>query len=406
MKRPDRESAVEKRFYSRRMLRAAIVCAAALAVIILCLLLERSESVAEFCSRYISRPIVWLMGHISSVFPFSLFEIFVFAAVAAALTLVVLFIIYCAGGFPRRGASYVTVLAAVALCVGAVYTLCTGFNYYRAEAPLPMAENDEYGKEDYAQVAELFFEDLTALLEKAEIDGNGNLVSPYSFDELNDVLAEEFKRLDDEYFGGYYTSYTPEAKLMASSELMSELHLIGITFSPLGEANLNAGVPVCDLVSTTAHELMHAKGVMRESEANLVSYWLLATSDNDFLRLCGYLELTSDMFMLTDTERHEYWAQRLTECRYDDVRGYSSRYWSQYTALRRISGFFNDIYLAINGQGGTESYNEGSQTEITFTPVYDDEGNPVYDESGGQIFESEIVAYSQIHRFMAEYFLG
>ena len=167
MKRPDRESAVEKRFYSRRMLRAAIVCAAALAVIVLCLLLERSESVSEFCSRYISRPIVWLMGHISSVFPFSLFEIFVFAAVAAALTLVVLFIIYCAGGFPRRGASYVTVLAAVALCVGAVYTLCTGFNYYRAEAPLPMAENDEYGKEDYAQVAELFFEDLTALLEKA-----------------------------------------------------------------------------------------------------------------------------------------------------------------------------------------------------------------------------------------------
>ena len=110
--------------------------------------------------------------------------------------------------------------------------------------------------------------------------------------------------------------------------------------------------------------------------------------------------------MLTDTERHEYWARRLTECRYDDVRGYSSRYWSQYTALRRLSGFFNDVYLAINGQGGTESYNEGSQTEITFTPVYDDKGNPVYDESGGQIFESEIVAYSQIHRFMAEYFLG
>ena len=64
MKHPDRESAVEKRFYSRRMLRAAIVCAAALAVIVLCLLLERSESVSEFCSRYISRPIVWLMGHI------------------------------------------------------------------------------------------------------------------------------------------------------------------------------------------------------------------------------------------------------------------------------------------------------------------------------------------------------
>ena len=404
--RADRDGERARKF-SRRSLRAAVVCGVSLVLILLCVVLERVDGVAEWGARNISRPIVWLLGHITSAFPFSLFEIAVAVAAAGALSLIVVAIVYCANGFLRRGLSHLGVLAAVAFSVGAVYTVCTGFNYYRDPAPVPMAEQGEYTTEQYADVGQMFFDDFARLLSDAEIADDGSIVSPYTPDELAEILTEEMKRLDDPAFGGYYSPYTPRFKPMLASELMSDMHLAGITFVPLGEASVNVCAPVHELASTAAHELMHAKGVMNEGEANLVSYWLLVTSDNDFLRLCGMFETAANIVMLApDDETGEKWREQLKEAGYYRVTEHSADFWSEHDVFARISNFFNDIYLKAQGQSGAGSYGDGHTTQVDEVPVIGEDGKPVLDENGDQVVDTVIVEYSQIQRFISKYYLG
>lgn len=405
--RADRDGA-QARVFVRRSIRAAIVCAVGVALIVLCASLSCSEAVSEWCSRYVSRPIVWLFGHISSVFPFSLFEIFVAVAVAGALSLLTVAVVYCANGFLRRGLSHLCVLVAVAVSVGAMYTLCTAFNYHRASAPVPMAEKDEYTADEYALAGEMFFDDLTELLSKAEFSDDGELISPYTFDEIAQLLVEEMKRFDDESFGGYYSGYTPRVKPMLASELMSDLWLTGITFAPLGEANVNALAPTHEWVTTCAHELMHAKGVMRESDANLTSYWLLSTSQNDFLRLCGMLEIYYYVIELApnDNATAARWSQAVDDAGYAGMSSHSAAFWSSHDSFRKVSNFFNDIYLQINGQSGTDSYHESGNSETELQPVVDENGNPVTGEGGSPVIGTVVTEYSQVHRFVAKYYLG
>ena len=381
--RADRDGERARKF-SRRSLRAGIVCAVSFAVIILCVILERVDGVAEWGARHISRPIVWLLGHITSAFPFSLFEVFVAIAVAGALSLIVVAIVYCANGFLRRGLSHLCVLAAVAFSVGAVYTVCTGFNYYRDSAPVPMAEQGEYTAAQYAEVGEMFFDEFAELLSEAEIDEEGNLVSPYTPDELARALQEEMKRLD--------------------------LNLTGITFVPLGEANVNVDVPTYQWVTTAAHELMHAKGVMNEGEANLVSYWLLMTSEDDFLRLCAMVRIAPNLISLAPPDggsTANEWREAIYAAGYGEIVEYNSKYWSRFDALGKLSNFFNDIYLKFSGLSGTNSYNDGAQFDGEQVPVVDEEGNQVVDPgTGDPLWGFQITAHSSIQRFVAKYYLG
>lgn len=407
--RADRDGERARRF-SRRSLRAGIVCAVSLALIVLCVILERVDGVAEWCARNVSRPMVWFLGHITSVFPFSLFEIFVAVAAAGALTLIVVATVYCANGFLRRGLSHLCVLAAVAFSVGAVYTVCTGFNYYRDPAPLPMAEQGEYTAAQYAEVGDMFFEEFARLLSEAEINEDGDLVSPYTPGELAAVLQEEMKRLDDASFGGYYSGYTPRFKAMLASEFMSQLSLTGITFVPFGEANVNVDAPTYQWVTTAAHELMHAKGVMDEGEANLVSYWLLMTSEDDFLRLCAMIRIAPNIISLAPADggvTANGWREAIYAAGYGDIVEYNSEYWSRFDALGKISNFFNDIYLKFSGLSGTNSYNDGALFDGEQVPVVDDDGNQVVDpDTGDPLWGYQITSYSSIQRFVAKYYLG
>ena len=165
---------------------------------------------------------------------------------------------------------------------------------------------------------------------------------------------------------------------MLASEFMSQLNLTGITFVPLGEANVNVDVPTYQWVTTAAHELMHAKGVMDEGEANLVSYWLLMTSEDDFLRLCAMVRIAPNLISLAPPD-----------------------------ALGKLSNFFNDIYLKFSGLSGTNSYNDGAQFDGEQVPVVDDEGNQVIDpDTGDPLWGYQITAHSSIQRFVAKYYLG
>ena len=151
---------------------------------------------------------------------------------------------------------------------------------------------------------------------------------------------------------------------------MSQMHIVGVFFAPTGEVNVNGNENNLFLPSTMAHEMAHAKGVMREYEADIVSRYVLATSENPYLCYGTLVQLSSYALSLVGKypdSRQDY--ERLYNSVAAGIRLERQNYnefYAQFTLLDDVGEFFNDIYLKLQQQqGGTESYEKPGETQGT-----------------------------------------
>lgn len=351
-----------------------------------------SPAAAEFVSRYIARPWLYVTGHVQSVFPFSVFEVFVLAVIGGAIALIVLGII---GLAKRRWHAVCKGLAVVCLCVVSalnLYTLTAGFAYYRPAAPVEQSET-AFTSGEVTDIVRYFADDYNELAARFERDEQGNVRSPYTIRELSDKLRKEFGRLDPEYYYGY----TPRAKSLWNSWFLTLNNISGITFVPFGEPTVNRSIPASDLPQTMAHEMAHAKGVAREGEANFVSYYVLLSSNDDYLRYCGYFATFSALLPAVN-------ADSSIKTDYKEIRNNmhpmilreqqnAYRFWTEKSeqpgfagwlnrTFEKIGDFVNDLFLKSNGaDNGSGSYgdkvNDGSVTDSGNTNP--DTGEIIYD---------------------------
>ena len=376
----------------KRLLPLIVSAAVLLLLLIIFLSIRKNESVAESFTVSVSQFLVSLAGHITSVFPFSVYEWTVILVVAGLIALVVLGII----GLTKKrffaclkGLCIVTV---VALSLGNLYTLTAGFAYYRS--PLELSRSQTlYKGEVLLDIAAYFTDDLNELNKQLKRDEKGNVIPPYSVKELAKKLQEEYERLSSDYF----FKYTPKAKPMTNNWFMSSSGFTGVTFMPFGESNVNTMTPSSDLPATMAHELAHAKGVMRENEANLVSYYILLTSSDPYLRYCGYFSVITTLYSaIAIGNNFDY---EMADTFYDNIPPQFSqetynafKFWANYRGpfafltdfLDKAGRWFNDLYLKLNGaQNGEGSYQnpwdvvetptvnpDTGEIEIEYTPVY------------------------------------
>ncbi len=350
-----------------------------------------SPAFSDWVCRYISRPWVYAAGHATSLLPFSIFEFFIVATVIAAAVLLVFMVISL---IKKKGAAVLKGVAITVICVLSVfnlYTLLVGFSYYRPVAPVPQSET-EYSSEQVTEMVRYFADDYNRLASKFKRDKNGNAISPYDHSELSDKLAKEYERLG----GDYYYAYTPKAKKIFNSWFMTLNNISGITFVPLGEPAVNKDIPPSDVPQTMAHEMAHAKGVMREGEANFVAYYILLSSSDDYLRYCGYFAcfyallsaVNADSSVKTDyaeirnsidpliiketNNAYAFWTEK---SRQPGFAGWINR------TFEKIGDFFNDIFLKSNGAGnGNGSYGDKvNDGDITDTGETDpDTGEIIY----------------------------
>ena len=337
---------------------------------------RKTPEVAEWVSTHVSAAYIAVVGRIVSVIPFSVFELAVIIAVAGGISLAVAGII---GLFKKRRFDVLCGAVAVVFtvfCTLNIYTLTAGFAYYRDDPPVPVSER-EYSAEEVVAAADYFLADYTALAEKMERDSDGCVVSPYTLGKLSGRIKAEYERLGD-----YYYSYTPRGKGILNSWLMSCLSLTGVTFMPLAEPDINRSIPPSEIPHTMAHEMAHAKGVAREGDANFVAYYLLLSSDNEYLRYCGYYACFSEIINAVYISGAD--EETLSRFSYPqataDEYNYSVEYWrSQPDWIGAVSEFFNDLYLRLNGaDNGTGSYNDSGNWDIIDTGDKDDEGQPIY----------------------------
>ena len=324
-------------------------------------LLKNSQAVCEFFARTFSRAWIFIFGNAFGWIPISLYELFLIAVIVGAILFVVLEIVFLA---KHKWKSFVSALLVVALSVFAflnIYTASASFAYGRDGLPDEVYSEysgDDLTYDDAVALAEKIINQVNADYHATAHDGDGNIVYPYSFKEISNMLAVEYQRLESSYF----SSYTPRGKKIINKTIMSELHITGVFFAPFGEANVN-GYEVLNMYfpHTLAHEMAHGKGVMREYEANLVASYICITSGDPYLR---YGALVSSMYSaigivgLYPNSNADY--SRLLNMIDEQItieRNNYSKFYGQFTLFRDIGDFFNDIYLKLNKQeDGTGSY--------------------------------------------------
>ena len=364
--------------YKRRIVFNGIAAVLAVVLIVTVVILNRDTQLSEQATRTVTFAFTDSLGRLSSALPFSLFELLVCVAAIVALFLIIKCFVMLAKRRFSAGLCSFTTLVATVLCVVSVYMLDTTFAYNREKPPLDICANGDLTEEQQLEAIDGFMTDFLDIAYSLERDGDGMPVCDLSVEELSQLIAAEYAKLDDDY----YDVYVPKAKGMAFSALMSELSLIGITFTPIGEANVNAQAPICDRIFTIAHETAHAIGIMREEDANLVATYVLINSDNDLLRYAAMREYCGRLLsvvQLLDNEKYEEYDKAIGESPVGRESYLELKFWQSKGAFNGLSEFFNNIYLKFNGQDlGTGSYNDGNFWQVTPSDP-DEDGNVTYE---------------------------
>jgi hypothetical protein len=214
----------------------------------------------------------------------------------------------------------------------------------------------------FDSIIHYFIEDFNATASRLTFDDQGLLISPYTLNDVNAILAEEFSNLDDHYF----TSFTPQVKPMLTAWLFTEFNITGVSIAITTEAMVNQLVPWSSIPFTMAHELAHAKGVMREEDANLVALYITLQSQNDFIRYSGYFSSFSSLLNLASYTNIPNHRQSLVNQLSPAIRSNYQAYglfWQNYQWLNELARAVNDFYLRILGNNGISSYNDQEETE-------------------------------------------
>lgn len=347
-----------KNFIKKNWLKGLIL----LILVILLWLLYAARSNTELCefffARGIGRTYIYLVSRITSLLPFSLTE----WAYVAAVILIIWFIARLIRllvkkeykKFFKNAYNATCVVLAVVALFNATFTC----SYSRRSVMTAFGFDDvEMTTKACADASIYYANECNELSKKMNFDENGDVISPYSFDELSDLINEEYHRFEGEFF----SDFEVRAKPVVMSKLMSYSGITGQFQVVLGECNVSTDIPSYQLPETIAHEIAHAKGVSREDEANYAAYYLLITSDNDYLRYCGLMyasvKMLNEAYDQNDVTDYYRALEKFAEHalrQYDN----SNKHWASYdTFWDDITDWWNDRYLKSSGQSeGVKSY--------------------------------------------------
>ena len=354
--------------------RLLITFAVFLVLLITFIILRQFYSVAMFLNSTLSRGFAFVMANITNIIPFSVFEVFVYLAILFVLSYLVLTIVFLIKKKRIKALrSFLAILLAVLVTI-TTFFMSAGFSYAQTFSPVPTFDG-EVNLGDFESIAAYFLDDFNNLAASLARDENGNVIQPYTDRQLSDKLNAEFNRAN---LDGLF-SHNTRVSVFRSGRLMSELGIGGVFFPPLSEANINSLLPASQRPFVMAHEIAHARGVMREDFANDVAWYITLNSSNDFIRYSGYMSafnalvigfgqfgefaLQSEFF----NKLHPY---------IDRERQNNDAHWDSFMVLSNLTNWVNDLFLRIMGQeDGTDAYR----------PNFDYEEEYVRDPNTGDI---------------------
>lgn len=333
--------------------------------LILFLSFRFSVSFSEWFARYPAAAVRYALGAVTSIFPFSLFEVSILAACLYGLFLLGLGIFAGLRTLRKKGIPPFTgraflIAAAVLVGVFDLYVFTLAPCYFRVSAA------DSMGLEtESAEGEEVFFalEQLSAVVNEAapklKRNENGESLPSYSEKELRRRVVAAADAFGEK--NGFYQSRGFAAKSFVTSPLMTYTHLSGVYGFFTGEANVNTNYPHFIVTATTAHETCHSRGIAPENECNFLAAVILLESDDAYLRYCAAAFIMDDLVSVCqklDRERTVEILRATDSVILLDWDAYG-RFFDRYrdSAASRVADKANSTYLKAMGQKeGTVSY--------------------------------------------------
>lgn len=341
--------------YSKTFLSLIITSTFLVSLLILFAILKNNVSFCEWYTRHIVFPSASFTGKITSSIPFSVSEIFmisfiiliVFQVIWAIILLIKLNIL----GMVNR---LLTILVS-ALALSNIYCYSVEFAYNRKSIPLPTYQ-ETVNKGEINNIISHYLDDFNQCASLMNINDLGELEIDITTSQLNQMMKDEYMKLTD----SYYNAFTPDMKGLMTSWFFSSTGIVGNYYGPFNEAHYNKEQTLAELPFDFAHELAHAKGVMREEEANLLAAYICLSSSQPYLRYSGYLMTFSRLLSLaklSDNPTMYDTFKNNISIKIKDNMNYINNYWKDKMWLNKVGEFFNDLYLKISGQKeGTNSY--------------------------------------------------
>ena len=335
-----------------------LVCLAiALLSLILLLISKSSYAFCDAVNSTVCAAYRFVMAKISSIVPFSIFEVLIYLLlpIIALLVFVAVRVFHDTVSRVR----YVFTLFGVVLLMFSAYVLALGIPYNVT----PLARrldlvSVEITEDSLYDTARILLDESNALAERLEFDESGSAIMPYSLDELSEKISDAYASLSEKY--EFIHGFSSRIKPIATKDAMSQLHLLGIYSYFTGETNINVHYPDFNIPYTTAHEFAHQRGIARENEANFIAFLVCLESDDDFIRYSAYVRLYDYVASsLYKTNKDRYYD--LLDEMSDAVRGEliaDSEVYQRFAGnwLGELSNKMNDLYLKANGTEGEISY--------------------------------------------------
>ena len=318
----------------------------------------RSFDFADRVNETVGVAVRFLLARASVFLPFSLFELLIICS-----PLLLFLIIYFA---IRRGADAALRVRFIFSLIGVISLIFTSYIYtlgiaYRTTGiseKTGIREDTDITEEELIYTVNTVLEEVNRLASDFSLS-NGETRLSYSIGELSERLVKAYGNMISEY--PILTNYESKVKPVHFSTVMSELGILGIYSFFTGEANVNVEYPDYCLVFTAAHEMAHQRGVAKENEANFTAFLVCISSEDEYIRYAGYLNLyeylVSALYRLNPEENMSV-SERLDENARADIRAANAVYKKHKDSiLGKINDRLNDAYLKANGQDGVVSYN-------------------------------------------------
>ncbi len=325
-----------------------------------------SPAFADYINGGLSQNFRRIMADIGGIVPFSLFEIFV-----VSIPLLIFLVVYLAirAFTAGRGLRFVINLASIALLLYSGHLLALGVGYNTTDILVKMEiEEKAVDKDSLTEVITLLVDDINTLAPEMPRDENGVFDPGYSNETVSQRLCASYEKFAREY--KFISSFDSTVKSVGAGNFMSYLGLTGIYTYYTGEANVNADPPPYVRIFTSAHEMAHQRGILRENEANFAAYIVTVTSDDPYLRYSGALEMFGYFASaLYRTDKQAYFEVYETLCdeAITDIKA-SNAVWEKYgdTVFSRISDWVNNLYLKSNGTEGIISYSRVVELVVSY----------------------------------------
>lgn len=316
-----------------------------------------SVEFADLVNSTVAVAVRFLLSCITYLLPFSLFELLVMLSPLIFVTVIVIAVHRSDGitSMVRGALSFVAVISLI--LTSYVFTLGVGYRTSSLSDRTGIAEDTDLTADELYSTIRIVIDEVNRLADGLYLT-DSQTDMPYSADEMSEKLIHAYDLMNEKY--ALVTNYRSRVKPVYFSTVMSDLGISGIYSFFTGEANVNVEYPDYCLPFTAAHELAHQRGICRENEANFVAFLVCVSSDDEYIRYSGYLnmyEYLASALYRTDPDRYYEAYRTLSQTAVADMRAANEVYQKHKdSTLGKINERLNDAYLKANGTEGTVSY--------------------------------------------------